>query len=835
MSRKPKPKPARGAPSQPVDPQPQAAPIGAVGRIYYRTGAALALIASFLIYLRTMARSVPFWDAGEFIATAFTLGIPHSPGTPLYVLMGRVFTVLPLPFSIAGKVNFMNVIFGALGVLVVYLLVVRFLDYSLGKSKSSADVLLKSTGGLVAALFIAFSHTYWTNSTEAEVYAMSVFFMGMITWLGLKWAEDPTGVKSRSYIHLLFYLVALTVGLHLGTVLAFSGVFLLIVMTKKKTFSNVEFFLACFGVMIFLADATLYRAGDVTLVLLGVLAVGLGVLYARTKSTFAIVCVALFVLGLSTHLYLLIRSGHNPPIDEVNPESWRNLYAVLRREQYPIPNILARKASIAWQLQHFNAYFQDQFKMLTAYVGKLNLGSVIPLALGIWGMVDQYAKNKKAFLMLFATLFVVSMGMVFYLNFAESEVRERDYFFLPTFYYFAVYIGIGVGSLMSEIRRLVPHKWFKGLAPVALPALVFLVLPVFSAHEHFHPHDRKDDIVCQEYAKNMLVGLDDDAIIFTFGDNDTFPLWYIQEVEDYRKDVRVVNLNLLNTPWYIEQLRDNEPRVNIAWTDEQLKRLRPIRTKDRWYSVASLGIQHILKHNAGTRPVYFSVTIEPEIYQEYREFLETEGLAQRLVPRKGRNMINTAKLEENVWKNYSYAGLLDENFKRDESVYQPPFVRRLCQNYSAVFGQLGFIKAREGNYDEAIRNLEIAEEITPNLQDIVMWLGWYYLENGEPDKALAYYRDHVTQYPDNCNYWYRLAGVQEQTDDLPGSLESLDQVITRCPDTRDAVTAAAAISVRLGYIDRGMNYVERWLARHPDDGAMREALGRIKDSIQNEQ
>jgi len=830
MSRKPKPKTARGAPSHPVNPQSETAPIDRAARIYYRTGAVLALIVSFLIYLRTMARSVPFWDAGEFIATALTLGIPHSPGTPLYVLLGRVFTVLPLPFSVAGRVNFMNVVFGALGVLFVYMLVVRFLDYSLGKSKTSADVFVKSTGALVGALFIAFSHTYWTNSTEAEVYAMSVFFMGLITWLGLKWAEYPTGEKSTRYVYLLFYLVALTVGLHLGTVLAFSGVFLLILMTKNKTFSNVEFFIACFAVAILLADATLYRAGDVTLALLGVLAVALAVSYMRTKSTFAIACVALFVLGLSTHLYLLIRSGHNPPIDEVNPENWRNFYAVLRREQYPTPNILIRKASIAWQLQHFNAYLQDQFKMLTAYVGKLNLGSVIPLALGIWGMVDQYAKSKKAFVVLFVTLLVLSMGMVLYLNFAESEVRERDYFFLPAFYYFAVYIGIGAGSIVSEIRRLVPRRWLKGLAPVALPAMVFLVLPFFSAREHFHPHDRKDDIVCQEYAKNMLVGLDDDAILFTYGDNDTFPLWYIQEVEDYRKDVRVVNLNLLNTPWYIEQLRDNEPRVNIAWTDEQLKRLRPVRTKERWYSIASLGVQHILKHNAGSRPVYFSVTIEPEIYKEYREFLEIEGLAQRLVPKKGRNMVNAAKLEENVWQNYSYAGLLDNDYKRDERVYQPPFVRRLCQNYSAAFGQLGFVKAREGNYDEAIRNLEIAEEITPNLQDIVMWLGWYYLENGEPDKALAYYHDHVRRYPDNCDYWYRLAGVQEQVDDLAGSLESIDEVTRRCPDNRDAVTAAAAISVRLGLIDRGAAYVERWLARHPDDTAMREALGKIKES-----
>ena len=336
--------------------------------------------------------------------------------------------------------------------------------------------------------------------------------MGAITWLGLRWADDPAGPKSVTYIYLLFYVLALTVGLHLGTVLAFSGVFLLIVTTKNKSFGNGAFLLACAAVVIFLADATLYRAGQVTLVLLALLTGALGLYYWRTKSLLPAICTALFVLGLSTHLYLKIRSGHNPAIDEADPETWRNLYAVLRREQYPPPNVWIRKASFAFQLAHFNQYFQEQFQMLTAYVGKLNIGSLVPFGLGFWGMIDQYSKNKRIFLTLFATLIVVSLGMIVYLNFAQSEVRERDYFYLPAFFYFAVYIGIGVGSLLSEIKRLMPRRWVKRLLPIAVPAAIFLVLPLFTAGQHFHAHDRKDDIVCQgvrkEYAGGSREGRD---------------------------------------------------------------------------------------------------------------------------------------------------------------------------------------------------------------------------------------------------------------------------------------------------------------------------------------
>jgi tetratricopeptide (TPR) repeat protein len=819
----------RNGPEQRMAPPAGQEVLDPVGQLYFRMGAALAFLVSFLVYLITMAPSAPFWDAGEFIATAYTLGVPHSPGTPLYVLVGRVFTLLPLPFSVAGKVNFISVVFGSLGVLVVYLLTVRFLDYVLGKSRTVADTVLKAAGALVGALFITFSHTYWANATESEVYAMSVFFMGFMTWLGLKWADNPTRTRAAAYIYLLFYLLALTVGLHLGTILAFSGVFFLVVMTRQKTFSNTQFLLACFGVAVFVADATLYRAGAVTLALLAAFVLALIFFYAQSKSTFAIACSLLFFLGISVHFYLKIRSGHNPSIDEADPETWRNLYAVLRREQYPPPDLLARKADFGFQLQHFNNYFQDQFKMAVAYVGKLNMGSVIPLALGIWGMVDHYAKHRKTFIVLFATWIVVSLGMIIYLNFSDAEVRERDYFYLPAFYYFAVFIGIGAASLMAEIRRFAVRLGL-GTASLLVPAVVFLALPLFTARAHFFAHDRSRDYVCREYAKNMLVGLEQNGIMFTNGDNDTFPLWYIQEVEKYRADVRVVNLSLLNTPWYIKQLRDNEPKVNIRWTDEELQRLQPIRAKDGWILVRDIGVQHILKHNSGSKPIYFAVTIPPTIYEPYRDFMEMEGLAYRVVPRKGKNMVNVPKLEENVWTNYSYVGLLDDEWQHDDTVYQPPFVKRLIQNYAAAFTQLGFIKYQQDqDYEAAIKNLEAAEQIAPGLTPVVMWLGWYYLENGDTAKALAYYRDEIERDPDNCDVRYRLAGVQERIDDLTGTLETVDALLDYCPDYRDAVISAVAISIKFNMVDRAVNYIDNWLARNPDDGAMRRSRQQLLD------
>jgi hypothetical protein len=563
-----------------------------VGSLYFKIGAAIAFLASFFVYLKTMAPSAPFWDAGEFVASAYTMGVPHSPGTPLYVVIGRVFTQLSavLPFSIAGSVNFISVLVGAGAVLFAYLLIIRFLDYIMGKSTTVAETVVKVSGGLVGALFIAFSNTFWINAVEAEVYSMSVFLMAFMTWLALKWADNPTGEKSHAQIYLLFYLLALTVGLHLGTILVFSGIFFLILMTKEKSFSNTEFLIAVAGMAIFVADATLYRAGGLTLTLFAVLIVLLAFRYSQGKHTFAAVCTGLFLLGISVHLVLMIRSMHNPAIDEGNPETWRALYAVLRREQYPPTNIFERKASWAFQFQFFNGYFQQQFQMAASYVGKLNLGSVLPLALGIWGMVAHFAKHQKTFVVLMFTWIVMSLGMVIYLKFSDAEVRERDNFYLPAFYYFGLFIGIGAGSILNEIRRFFATRGTRSVLPVAVPALLLLALPVFAAKFNFHTHNRAGDIVCSEYAKNMLVGLEKNSILFTNGDNDTFPLWYIQEVENFRTDVRVVNLSLLNTPWYIEQLRDNDPKLNIAWADTDLNNLRPVRTKDGWVLIRDIAV-----------------------------------------------------------------------------------------------------------------------------------------------------------------------------------------------------------------------------------------------------
>jgi tetratricopeptide (TPR) repeat protein len=446
-------------------------------------------------------------------------------------------------------------------------------------------------------------------------------------------------------------------------------------------------------------------------------------------------------------------------------------------------------------------------------------------------MVDHYTKHKKTFIMLFVTFVVTSLGLIVFLNFSDSEVRERDYFYSPAFYYFAIFIGIGAASLLSEVKNFASRKGMNPTASVAVLSIVLLALPMFTLARNYFSHDRSNNYICQKYAMNMLVGLEPDALIFTNGDNDTFPLWYIQEVEGYRRDVRVVNLSLLNTSWYIIQLKDNEPRLRFKWTDEEIYQLSPVPTKEGWVLVRDIAVQHILRHNASTRPIYFAVTIPPETYAPYREFLEMEGLTYRVVPKKGKNMVNVERLEDNLWNKYDYGGILDENWKRDDTLYRPEYVRRLIQNYSAAFTQLGFQKGREDDFEGAAKNLEVALEISPNLDPPLMWLGWYYLEKGDTAKAISFYKKQAERRPDRPDLLYRLAGVYERLGRLDSALVAVDELIRRDPNHRDAVMSAVGISLRFGYEDQAERYLANWLADHPQDVEMREALDELRGNV----
>ena len=194
----------------------------------------------------------------------------------------------------------------------------------------------------------------------------------------------------------------------------------------------------------------------------------------------------------------------------------------------------------------------------------------LPLLLGLIGLCFQFDKDRRGCWLTFLLFFMTGIAIVLYLNQVPYQVRERDYAYAGSFYAFAIWIGFSVAALYSWITSALKEKHTVAVAAVASVACLFV--PALMAEENWDDHDRSNRYTAVEVAKNYLNSVEKNGLLITHGDNDTFPLWYAQEVEGFRNDVRICNTSLLGTDWYIDQMRyaiNNSAPLNLSIGQEQ--------------------------------------------------------------------------------------------------------------------------------------------------------------------------------------------------------------------------------------------------------------------------
>ncbi len=194
----------------------------------------------------------------------------------------------------------------------------------------------------------------------------------------------------------------------------------------------------------------------------------------------------------------------------------------------------------------------------------------LPLILGILGFLYQYKKDKRDTLVVALLFLLTGIAIVFYLNQAGNQPRERDYAYVGSFYAFAIWIGLGVMYVKELFDKYIKNN---SIANYAAAGLCLLAVPVLMASQEWDDHDRSRKVLARDLGIDYLQSCPPNAILITFGDNDTYPLWYAQEVQGIRRDVRVINSSLLGTDWYINQLRykvnESDP-IPLIWTPEQI-------------------------------------------------------------------------------------------------------------------------------------------------------------------------------------------------------------------------------------------------------------------------
>lgn len=238
------------------------------------------------------------------------------------------------------------------------------------------------------------------------------------------------------------------------------------------------------------------------------------------------------------------------------PSFGDNLYYLFKHQlgyqymRYFLWNFMGRESDIqgaSWV--GFTGAFEDIPTSLAENKGR-NLFYGIPLLIGLFGMFIQYKKDVKLFSATALLFFMTGIAIVLYLNTPPIEPRERDYIYAGSFYIFTIWIGFGIIALYDMINRISKQKKIAAIVATILG----LSIPVLMASETWDDHDRSGRYFSVDAAKNYLASCAPNAIIFTGGDNDTFPLWYVQEVEGFRRDVRVIVLSYFNTDWYIQQM-----------------------------------------------------------------------------------------------------------------------------------------------------------------------------------------------------------------------------------------------------------------------------------------
>ena len=638
----------------------------------YRPSYLAAGIASGLVlalYVLTLSPETAMWDTSEYVTAAYTLGIPHPPGNPFFVLMGRVFSLLPIAPNVAMRINVLAALSSAVAAGMWFLITERVLVGWF------AERWQRIAGGALAALIGSTAFTVWAQSVVNEkVYTVSLAGLAVVAWLTVRWCDDPEGPKADRILVLIAYVLGLGYAVHMAGMLAAPAAGVAVLIRRPKTILRWRLLLAC----------------------------GVALLF-----------------GGSSFLTQPIRAAHFPPINEGEPTACRMVLKAdctfskgtydafmynFNRGQYSKPELTERQAPIGAQLGMWWLYFKwqwirDSRGQMPGLQGAL---AAVFLVLGLLGGWVHWRRDPRSFAFFGPLMFTMTLLLIYYLNFkygasqdpelgdsVQREVRDRDYFYLWSFSAWSVWAALGLTYVWESLAAVFGHEkvrlgeetfelptrrgWMAG-APVLLLAIV----PLFA---NWQAASRSGQTDTADFAIDLLNSVEPYGVLVTVGDNDTFPLWYAQDVLGVRKDVLVANTSLLNTDWYTRQMirrpvfdyeeakgpatyrgrkwtKPTAPALKMSLdeadavplgqevTQPQLFVAGNVRAivQPRFLARADMFVLRLIQD--GVRPVYFSRT-SGRYGSELGlgGYLLTQGLAQKLMPDSVRASQDTVRVQ----------------------------------------------------------------------------------------------------------------------------------------------------------------------------------------------
>lgn len=517
-------------------------------------------------YLLTLAPGVTFWDAGEFITAAWTFGIPHPPGTPLYVALGHVWVLMLAPLvGAAAAMNLLSAVAtSAAGGATAWILA-----HTPGTAGASEAADERAWRAVAAALAAGLMASAWANATETEVYAIALLHAALLLACAARAGEgvDRTGTR---WTALTAYLILLAPAVHLSVLVTAPAAILLATRDAAGQW-RVRRVAALTGVTIVAAGV---GRGSAILVAVGALAVIAAALWREKGPRAApiVAFVTLVVVASSALLIMLVRARHDPALNQGNPSTLAALADVVARRQYDVAGLWPRRAPAWLQIANLAQYADWQAALgwgRGVFTTPARVAATVAfLLLGVAGARTLRRESRRLGDAMLMLLLCGTLGVVVYLNLragaslgrgvlpdsAPHEARERDYFFVYGFWAWGCLAGCGA---MTIVRA---RRW------PAWSALAVALLPLAGNWSVMNRRCEPERDAARRVAHAILESAPRGAVLFLAGDNDSYPLWYAQAVEGLRLDVTPVTMPLLSAKWYTDQVAQ---RTGLRWPSRE--------------------------------------------------------------------------------------------------------------------------------------------------------------------------------------------------------------------------------------------------------------------------
>ncbi len=514
-------------------------------------GAIVVTAIAIAVFWRTAYPTITWWDSSSYSLAAATLGINSPPGSLLLTLFGWPVAHLPFVDSPAHALNLLAGLLAAFVVALVYAAATMALRIAgPGERGNSAAAF----GVAAGALTFAFGGTLWTYAIQFTPYVLSAVFTGLILWTLFRWWIDADRPDAWRWLVLVALLFGLDFSVHRTNALLIPGAIVWILIRRPVT--------------------------------------------ARSPRTIVAGAGGL-VAGLAVQLLLipmavLTRSTLNFSEPSTLSRFWD--YVTIKQLGGSFLLQLFPRKSPVWSVQTADLLrvLRDNYLQ---WSGPSRWLGVLPAVAAVWGFVTLWRGNRRLAAALASVVLLQAAFTVLYFNIPANFFRTFDRHYLPVCVTIGVFVACGLGGAMAAVaaRLRTPQT-------VAVAAALFTILPAARLWSNWSANDASRRYFARDYAANALLGLPPRAIYFTVGDNDTFPVMYLQSVEGVRPDVTIINLSVASVPWWPEQLTRRDSLFPLSMSREQRTALGQRAWSDTVATVRVAGAPETLALPAGAVP-----------------------------------------------------------------------------------------------------------------------------------------------------------------------------------------------------------------------------------------